>query len=247
MSPEQKQAAKERREADKNAALAANALARLPAEQERRDELWREQDALKAECQAAAGAMSAHKKRIREVFGITPQAARIREILAKCPDGVYEATCQQVGIFLKDMGRPFQLSMFDGEPGKGVAEDEGSGFDKTSAGERHSAERSDDPGRARKRKTSDAPPAAPSPALSAEEAQAGFEAANRAVEEKKSGKTKPQEGSFRAEQAGETAKGDEHIKKLRAGRSDDGPPPPPPGRKADPLGDADGHGAYTLN
>lgn len=159
LSPEAKAAKKEKAAFDKASTLAANALAKIPEEKERRDELWRELDALIAEGQGVAGQISQQKKRMTEVFGITKPAMAIRKILNKCRDGEYEATVEQVALFMRDTNRPFQLSM-KLEPGKGVQEDGGSVFDKTSAGEHVGAERGDDPGRASKRRGPPAPPAA---------------------------------------------------------------------------------------
>lgn len=156
-SPEAKAAKKERAAADKAEVLALNALAKLPAEKERRDELWQELDALKSEASGVSGSISAQKKRMNEVFGITKAAMQIRAILNKCRSGEYEATVQQVQLFMADTNRPFQLSM-SLEPGKGVAEDQGSVFDSSRSGETVSAERGDDPGRASKRR---GPPPAP--------------------------------------------------------------------------------------
>ena len=173
ISPEAKVAKKERAAADKAAALAANALAKLPAEKEARDELWRELDALIAEGQGVAGSISAQKKRMADVFGITKQAMQIRKILNACRDGVYEATCEQVQLFMADTNRPFQLAM-KLEPGKGVAEDEGSVFDASKSGETVVAERGDDPGRAQKRKSPPAPSAAATPNVGVEGLAAGI-------------------------------------------------------------------------
>lgn len=157
-SPEQKAAKKERAAADKAEALAGNALAKLPAEKEKRDELWQELDALKSEASGVSGSISAQKKRMNEVFGITKAAMQIRAILNKCRAGEYEATVQQVQLFMADTNRPFQLSM-SLEPGKGVADDQGSVFDKTGSGDKVAADRGDDPGRARK--SVGGPPRAP--------------------------------------------------------------------------------------
>lgn len=173
LSPEAKAAKKEKVAADKAAALAANALAKIPEEKERRDELWRELDALIAEGQGVAGQISQQKKRMTEVFGITKPAMAIRKILNRCRDGEYEATVEQVALFMRDTNRPFQLSM-KLEPGKGVQEDGGSVFDKTSAGENVSAERGDDPGRASKRRGPPAPPAAATPNVGVEGLAAGI-------------------------------------------------------------------------
>lgn len=189
LSPEQKTAKKERAAADKASALAANALAKIPAEKERRDELWRELDTAVSAQQSAAGEVSAQKKRMTEVFGITKEAMQIRKILNKCPDGVYQATVEQVALFMQDTNRPIQLAM-KLEPGKGVQDDEGSVFDKTNAGDHVSAEHGDDPGRARKR--SAAPPAAPAatPNVGVEGLAAGIKPLS-SPEEKKAARKGP--------------------------------------------------------
>lgn len=173
MSPEAKAAKKERAAADKAAALAANALAKLPPEKERRDEIWQELEALKSEASGVSGSISAQKKRMTEVFGITKAAMQIRAILNKCRAGEYEATVEQVQLFMQDTNRPIQLSM-KLEPGKGVAEDEGSVFDASKSGETVGAERGDDPGRAQKRKSPPAPSAAATPNVGVEGLAAGI-------------------------------------------------------------------------
>lgn len=186
ISPEAKAAKKERAEADKASALAANALAKLPAEKEKRDELWQELEALKSEASGVSGSISAQKKRMTEVFGITKAAMQIRAILNKCRAGEYEATVEQVQLFMQDTNRPIQLSM-KLEPGKGVADDQGSVFDKTSAGEHVEAERGDDPGRARKR-------SAPAPTPAAAPANVGVEglaAGIKPLDEKKASRKGP--------------------------------------------------------
>ncbi len=173
MSPEAKAAKKERAAADKAAALAASALAKLPAEKEKRDELWQELEALKSEASGVSGSISAQKKRMTEVFGITKAAMQIRAILNKCRAGEYEATVEQVQLFMQDTNRPIQLAM-KLEPGKGVAEDEGSVFDASKSGETVGAERGDDPGRAQKRKSPPAPSAAATPNVGVEGLAAGI-------------------------------------------------------------------------
>lgn len=173
LSPEAKASKKEKAAADKASALAANALAKIPEEKERRDELWRELDAAISAQQSAAGDVSAQKKRMTDVFGITKSAMAIRKILNKCRDGEYEATVEQVALFMRDTNRPFQLAM-KLEPGKGVANDEGSVFDKTGAGSAVGAERGDDPGRASKRRAPSAPPPPPTPNVGVEGLAAGI-------------------------------------------------------------------------
>lgn len=191
LSPDQKAAKKERAEADKAQALASNALAKLPAEKERRDELWQELEACKTASATAAGEMSAHKKRMTEVFGITKAAIKIRGILDACKAGEYEATVEQVTLFMQDTNRPFQFSM-KLEPGKGVAEDEGSVFDKTGAGDHVAAERGDDPGRAQRRSGQPpAPTAAPTPGIPLDEAEAKFKEAKEAGEAKRAARKGP--------------------------------------------------------
>lgn len=184
LSPEAKSAKKERAEADKASALAQNALAKLPAEKEKRDELWQELDALKSEASGVSGSISAQKKRMTEVFGITKAAMQIRAILNKCRAGEYEATVEQIQLFMQDTNRPIQLSM-KLEPGKGVAEDQGSVFDASHSGETVSAERGDDPGRARKSTIAPPAPPAPSAAISLDEARAKFEANKAAGDERR--------------------------------------------------------------
>lgn len=191
LSPEQKAAKKERAAADKASALAANALAKLPAEKERRDELWQELEACKTASATAAGDMSAHKKRMTDVFGITKAAIKIRGILDACKAGEYEATVEQVTLFMQDTNRPFQFAM-KLEPGKGVQDDGGSVFDKTNAGDHVAAERGDDPGRARKRAGGPpAPTAAPTPGIPLDEAKEKFEAAKDAAESKRAARKGP--------------------------------------------------------
>lgn len=186
LSPEQKNIKKERAEADKAQALASNALAKLPAEKEKRDELWQELEACKSASATAAGEMSAHKKRMTEVFGITKAAIKIRAILDACKAGEYEATVQQITLFMKDTNRPFQLSM-PLEPGKGVQEDGGSVFDKSRSGETVGAERGDDPGRARRAQSAPPPAPTPTPTIALSEFRERLEANKAAGEAKRAG------------------------------------------------------------
>jgi hypothetical protein len=141
LTPEQREQRQEAKLAQKAESLRAGALAKLPVEKERRNELFRELENLRKDAQGVSGSISAQKKRMHEVFGLTKEAMQIRGILAGCKDGVYEATVQQVALLLKDIDRPFQLDMFTGEPGTGVADDAGSVFDATDAGEAQAAER----------------------------------------------------------------------------------------------------------
>jgi hypothetical protein len=172
LTPEKKSQRKQAKIKQKAEFIRSAALSKLPAEKQRRDELFAEADRLKTEQQSISGRISQHKKKMQEVFGLTPQALQIRKTLLDAPDGVYEATCKQVALLLKDVGRPFQLDFLENlEPGKGVAEDDGSIFDKTDAGRE---ERGDDPGRARKAKANGGPPRAPTEGIPLEEAEEKF-------------------------------------------------------------------------
>lgn len=221
------QKAEKKAQADRN--LAADALLRLPAEQSSRKELFEKLRDLESEAKAAAAEAGGQKKRMKSVYGMTPASIGIMKTLLKLSPGECTATIRQVQLFIKDHALDAQADLFNhaGEPGTATP-DEGSAFDNTGAGERHAAERGDDPGRARKRKTGEAPPAAPSAAMPLEEAKAAFEKASQDAQEKKRGKSKGDEPSFAQELAAENAKAEEHIRERRAGRSDDAPPAPPP-------------------
>lgn len=103
---------------------ADTALAKLPKFTKDRNALFEKANRLKAAMQADAGDFSAHKKRMTEVYGLTREAIKIRDILTKCKDGVYEATVSQLYLLLDDIGRPFQLDMFPQEAGAQAAEPE---------------------------------------------------------------------------------------------------------------------------
>lgn len=134
LSEDEKARRKEAKESRLAGIIAENALAKMPAERDKRNELFAERDDLVEEKKAIGGKLSAQNKRMSEVFGLTKPAIKIRDILEKCRDGVYEATVQQVKILVEDMNRPFQLSMFQGTPGQGGSEAAGTVFDSTSAG-----------------------------------------------------------------------------------------------------------------
>jgi hypothetical protein len=172
LTPAKKAERKQAKTAQKAEFTASSALSKLPAEKEKRDELFREAEALKTQQQALSGKISQHRKRMVEVFGLHPQTLAIRKIILDCPDGTYEAVCKQLALLLRDFGRPFQLDMFENlEPGKGPTEMDEPVFDGTEAGRE---QRADDPGRARKAQTNGGPPPAPTEGLPLDEAEEKF-------------------------------------------------------------------------
>lgn len=100
------------------------ALAKLPAKTQDRTALFIQMDRLKADQQAAAGECSAHRKRMVERFGLTKQAIKIRDVLAKCNDNDYAATIAQLQLLLDDIDRPLQLDMFTPKPEPKPVEEE---------------------------------------------------------------------------------------------------------------------------
>jgi hypothetical protein len=172
LTPEKKAQRKEAKTAAKAEFTASSALAKVPREKEKRDELFREADALKTQQQTLSGKISQHRKRMVEVFGLHPQTLSIRKILLDCPDGTYEAVCKQVALLLQDTGRPFQLDFLENlEPGKGPTEMDEPVFDGTDAGRE---QRADDPGRARKATGNGGPPPAPTEGIPLDEAEERF-------------------------------------------------------------------------
>lgn len=97
-------------------AWADSAVAKLPQETRLRTDLFVKAERLKSAQQQAAGDLSAHKKRMIDVFGLTRETIKIRDILTKCKDEVYAATIQQLYLLLDDIGRPIQLDMFAPKP-----------------------------------------------------------------------------------------------------------------------------------
>ncbi len=172
LSPETKRAAQERAKVEKDHKLASTALASLPESPEKRREIFAERKRLKADAKSFSAKVADHEKRMKNVFGMLPKAVKIVDIFESCKDGEYEAVLQEVKTFLEDQGRPFQLS-FELKPGKGVQEDTGPLFDKTTAGQRDNRE----PGQARPA-SAKAPAPQPSPGIPLEEAQAKFEEAS---------------------------------------------------------------------
>lgn len=158
-SPEAKAAKKASAQAAKAQSIAADALTRIPELAGPIIELFDELRALKSATQSAAGEVGAQKKRMSEVFGIDPKTTAIIQGIQALPSGRREAVIRQVKCLIDKLGLDAQLDLFNDGVAVRAAPDEGSVFDKTGAGEHVSAERGDDPGRARK--SVGGPPRAP--------------------------------------------------------------------------------------
>lgn len=217
LSDEEKARRRSEKESREAGVIAENALAKMPADAEKRNELFTERDDLADAKKAAGEKLTGQVKRMHSVFGLTKQAMKIRDILAKCPDGVYEATVQQIGILVPDMGRPFQLSMFGGTPGQGGSEGAGTVFDSTPAG----AATKDMKQRGPKEKE---PPPAPvdTGKLTEAEALAKFNEAKGAAEKKRAGK----KAAPPPAPVGDAPQDDvrpRHLRQNEQDREDDGP------------------------
>jgi hypothetical protein len=241
LSPQKKQARTEVGKKQKAQAIASAALAKLPAGadgKDRRNQLFAEAERLKKEQQSISALIGQHKKRMQEVYGLTPESLAIRKILLGAPDGRYEATLQQVELLLRDAGRPFQLELFGGEPGKGVPPDEAIGqtvFDTSKSGERAGAEQGGDPGRARRGPKGNGPaPAAPSPGIPLDEAQKAFEAAKEAKPPKPANDgADANDGSYTQQLRERNAETEREIKNRAAGVAGHQTPDIPAGLKRD--------------
>lgn len=166
---------------------AADALVRLPQDKDARVALFSELDELKDAARDAANGVGEQKKRMAKVFGLDPVAIQIIQKLRSLPTGRREATIRQVRLAIDDFEMDAQLDLFldDAAPG-GVEPDNGSVFDATASGERHDAERGDDPGRARKRQTKVPAPVEGTPGIPLDEAERLFTEANKAAFEHRS-------------------------------------------------------------
>jgi len=132
-----------------------------------------------------------------------------KKLLAMTP-GMRARVWRQLLLRAKDANYDAQPDLFDENAVGTYTPEEGSVFDQTSAGERHDAERTDDPGRARRKPREAAPAPQPSPAMPLDEARVAFEAAAA-----KKGR-KPR--SATTEAMGETASaGETHIKQVAEG------------------------------
>lgn len=165
---------------------ASAAVERFPEDKEKRLELFQERDALVTESHGVSGKMSAHQKRMREVFGHHPMAVKIRDAMLKARPGEREAIVAQVRLMLEDAGCEVQFDLFHSQPGVASEQDTGSVFDRGAAGERQGQEQPD-PARAQRAAAEQAPEAKPTDGIPLDEAEKVF-AENLAASEAKKGK-----------------------------------------------------------
>ncbi|KMO34290.1 hypothetical protein VP06_14550 [Methylobacterium aquaticum] len=264
------EAEKARRTQEKEDRAAQNrasaAVERFPEDKEKRLELFQERDALVTESHGVSGKMSAHQKRMREVFGHHPMAVKIRDAMLKARPGEREAIVAQVRLMLEDAGCEVQFDLFHSQPGKPSEQDNGSVFDRGAAGERQGQEQFD-PARAQKAATETAPEPAPTPGIPLDEAEKVFTknlAAAEARKEKGKGGRKAKVERTPADEIREgTAEADAVLKEqiaksAKPGRgrkpkaaNTDAPDDPPPAAAApdidDDLGDLDDPPAAPLH
>lgn len=161
LSPEAK-ATKKNRDAESNAqSMAADALLCFPADMEKqREEFVDLVDQLTSAAKAAAADAGAHKKRLVELYKVEPWVIGALKAIRKLGPGKRERAIRQFVYLVKRLQYDAQLDLFNADAAPGGAEpDQGSVFDKTGSGDKVSAERGDDPGRARK--SAGGPPKAP--------------------------------------------------------------------------------------
>lgn len=161
LSPEAK-AAKKNRDAVSNAqSMAADALLCFPADMEKqREEFVDLVDQLTSAAKAAAADAGAHKKRLVELYKVEPWVIGALKAIRKLGPGKRERAIRQFVYLVKRFQYDAQLDLFNADAAPGGAEpDQGSVFDSTGSGDKVSAERLDDPGRARK--SVGGPPKAP--------------------------------------------------------------------------------------
>ncbi len=235
---------------------ASAAVERFPEDKEKRLELFQERDALVTESHGVSGKMSAHQKRMREVFGHHPMAVKIRDAMLKARPGEREAIVAQVRLMLEDAGCEVQFDLFRSQPGQASEQDNGSVFDRGATGERQGQEQFD-PARAQRAAAEKAPEPTPTPGIPLDEAEKAF-TENLTASEAKRGKSgrKPKAERTPADEIREgTAEADAALKEQIAkstkparGRkpkaaNNDAPDDPPPAAAApeidDDLGELD--------
>ncbi|MEN3238241.1 hypothetical protein PUR29_32865 [Methylobacterium ajmalii] len=254
------EAEKARRTQEKEDRAAQNrasaAVERFPEDKEKRLELFQERDALAAKNHSVSGEMSAHQKRMREVFGHHPTAIKIRDLILKARPGEREAIAIQARLMLEDAGCEIQFDLFHSQPGKASEQDNGSVFDRGAAGQRQGQEQPD-PARAQRAAAEKAPEPTPTPGIPLDEAEKAF-TENLAASEAKKGKParKPKAERTPADDMRDgTAEADAALKEQIAkstkparGRkpkaaNNDAPDDPPPAAAApeidDDLGELD--------
>lgn len=195
--------------------------------------------------------LAGHENQLQSVYGVAKATQRILKILGPLKTGDRAAVLTQTGLLSKDMGwcdKDLVTLAQEAEAQAGqVDDDQGSVFDKTTAGARLGGEpRHVEP-------TSTPPEPAPTPGMDLAEAQAKFEE-HLAVYKAKGGKGRKPKALVEAEAAvtaAEKARTEqEHAAKAEP--AEKGDPDefddeiPEPGSKS-PLAGATGQGSYTLN
>lgn len=159
------------------AALADDALLRLPRDEAARKELFTELDDRKDAAREASNAVGEQKKRMAKVFGLDPVAIQAFNAIRKLSTGRRECAIRQLYFLIDDFGLDDQLDMFlsEAEPA-GMDPDDGPAFDNSTAAERLGVEPEGD--------DAPAPPKRehkPSPGLPLDEAERRFKEANAAA------------------------------------------------------------------
>jgi hypothetical protein len=199
---------------------AADALLQFPADPEKiREEFINIPSRLKSAAQSAAGEMGSHKKRLQELYRVDPVVLPMVARLQSLPAGRQAAAWRQLAYLARVLSIDPQLDLFNDSAVGQVEPDNGSVFDKTGSGERHAAERGDDPGRARRRQDEAPPVAPPSPAISLDDARAAFEAnAHKAPRVKTTEELEAEKEAADAQRAEDAAafEGGDSVDRLRA-------------------------------
>jgi hypothetical protein len=241
LSPEQKaqRAAASAEQKDQNQAIDWGA--RHPQTKEARDELFIELRAKEAKLKDETASLQldvkGQKKRMNQTFGYHKLVIDFDKRMMNLSAGERARVWRQLQLRAADAIYDAQPDLFDMAAVGQVAEDTGSPFDNSAAGERQDAERKDDPARANKHATAAAPPAAPSPGMPLDEAQQKLEEAKAAADAKKPkgrGKakltvvsdTKPEADKSFTEQLREQNKQTEQ--EIKTGTLGANPPPAPP-------------------
>lgn len=170
----------------------ANRSLRKPEKAEKRKELFVQLKSLEREAKDASFEKSAHVKSMVETYGFHKHSVPIIKRMMELSPIERAYIFSDIVQARKDYGWDEEDAMFRALTNSGT-EDQGSILDKTTAGEKLNATRADDPARAQKAQTPDAPTPAPSEPIPLDEARKKFEAANRAAAAKGKGAVKAAE------------------------------------------------------
>lgn len=257
MTSTQKQAAKEAKAASEAETKVVEAILIFPADAEKLKEEFIDRplqyDAdLKGARQGPAAVIAHHNMRLKKIYQADPKVAGFIKWLAALSSEKRSVALRQTKYLLERLPLDDMPELPLYEPGT-IAPDEGSLFDESGAGERHTAERQDDPGRAQKRGRRDPAPA-PQPAagMPLDEAEEAFQRA--AAKASLLASELDDDDLGPAQVMAEAAKaGDDHIREQVAARggedalkADDDIPPILDRRKKAPKADK-AHGSYTIN